>query len=120
METHIHNHRGAIVAVALFACIIGGVAYQHNLDLKALAGKEQLLHEASSTIAKLSVPECDQPVATFKAVAAGTSTDRIHAGTFEVLSPDDKKGQRLEGFVYHPFEVGDVLTQCVNIVVSKP
>ena len=29
-------------------------------------------------------------------------------------------GQQLEGFIIHPFEVGDILTQCVNIVVNKP
>ena len=28
--------------------------------------------------------------------------------------------QRVEGFIFHPFEVGEILTQCVHIVVSKP
>jgi len=98
--------------------VLGSVAGAYK-GYTVYAHQKQQLQAASSTIAELSKPQCDQPVATFKAVVVGTPTERVHAGTFEVLTPEAQKGQRVEGFIFHPFEVGDTLTQCVNVVVTK-
>src|SRR5215216_5008697 len=101
----------SFIFAGILVLVVAGAGYQHYQDTTEIATKNQQLQAASSTITELSKPQCDQSVATFRAVAVGTSTERVHAGTFEVLTPEEKKGQRGEGFIFHPFEVGDTLTQ---------
>jgi hypothetical protein len=105
--------------IGTFGLLAALTGHQHSRDTQQILSQAQLLEEASSTITKLSKPQCDQPVATFKVVEVGTSTDRVYAGIFEGLTPENIQGQKVQSFIFRPFEVGDIITQCLNSVVTK-